>query len=65
MIILFSKGLKKTIVFNQTIDEVADEDEDDVFVDKDAVGDVDLEELEDAFDHFLDKLENLVSNKLF
>ena len=53
----FSKGLKKTIIFSQTIPEENNEDE--VF-DDDAIEDVDLEELEYAFDHFLDKLEALV-----
>ena len=53
----FFKGLKKTIIFSQTIPEENDEDE--VF-DDDAIEDVDLEELEYAFDHFLDKLEALV-----
>ena len=50
-------GLKKTIIFSQTIPEENNEDE--VF-DDDAIEDVDLEELEYAFDHFLDKLEALV-----
>ena len=50
--------MKKSIIFSQTIDE-SEECEDDVFGNQN-VDDMDVEELEDAFDLFLDKLENLV-----
>ena len=56
MSLFFLEGFKKSIIFNQTIDE-SEECEDDVFGEED---DMDAEELEDAFDSFLDRLETLV-----
>ena len=50
----------KSVIFSDTIFEEDDEEGDsDVFADE-YCDDIDLEELEYAMDHFLDKLENLV-----
>ena len=58
------KGLKKSVIFSETILETdEDGDSDDVFAGE-YDDDIDPEELEDAFDHFLDKLESLVKHEL-
>ena len=56
------KGFKKSVVFSDTILEDGEDGDSDVFGDEHSDG-IDLEELEDAFDHFLDKLENLVKSR--
>ena len=54
-------GFKKSVVFSSTITEEDEEEDSDVFADE--PNDVDPEELEMAFDNFLDKLEGLVSKR--
>ena len=54
-------GFKKSVVFSSTITEEDDEEDSDVFADE--PNDVDPDELEMAFDNFLDKLEGLVSKR--
>ena len=47
-------GFKKSVVCSETIDEDDEEGDSDVFADEDEAV-VDPEELEEAFDNFLDK----------
>ena len=54
--------MKKTLIISNTIEEAEEDYDSDVFDDDDDyVDSLDQEELEDAFDHFLYKLDNLVS----
>ena len=54
-------GFKKSVVFSRTISEDDEDEDSDVFADE--PNEVDPDELELAFDNFLDKLEGLVSKR--
>ena len=57
---LFVTAIRKSVLWSETIAEDDEDEDSDVFGD-DNDNDFDLEELEEALDNFLDKLESLVS----